>query len=356
MKLFSSKGKYVADSKNDRKNKTHIATAARKTNIAQEPAASDDRAMRVRKTSHSTRRKEKAKQSDIVIWRNATLIFCSIMVLTFLFFWGRKIRVTSEYRDLLEKIEVAETGGVTDAPYVEQTTANTYPDNNEDENQTEPTQSTDPLENSEEDSENTLDAGIITEEDILSKYKTLYGENNELFGWICLNNTNINYPVMQSPGDNEKYLHNDFYGRKSSAGVPFADMMCNRNSDNILLYGHHMRDGTMFADILKYESKTFWKNNPTFMFSDLTEDYTYEVLAAFYDKVYRKTDDVFKFYQFIDAEDEEDFDYAISQFKEKSLYDTGVDAQYGDKLVTLITCAYHVTDGRFVVVARRVEN
>ena len=96
-----------------------------------------------------------------------------------------------------------------------------------------------------------------------------------------------------------------------------------------------MRDGTMFTGIMKYESKSFWKKNPKFMFSDLTEEYSYEVLAAFYDRVYLETDDVFKFYQFIDADNKEDFDYAISQFKEKSLYDTGVDAQYGDKLVTL---------------------
>lgn len=353
MKLFSTKRKYVADSENDQKEKTQTATAARKTNIETEPTASDDQAMYVRKNFPSSQREEKKKPSNIAIWRNATLIFCTIMALTFLFFWVRKIRVESEYRNLLEKLEVAETGGVTEAPYVEQTTANTY---NESVDQTESTQSTEPLENGGEDLENTLDAGSITEEDILPKYKTLYNENNELFGWICLNNTKVNYPVMQSPGDNEKYLHTDFYEKKSSAGVPYADMMCNRNSDNILIYGHCMRDGTMFTGIMKYERKSFWKKNPTFMFSDLTEDYSYEVLAAFYDRVYLETEDVFKFYQFIDADNKEDFDYAISQFKEKSLYDTGVDAQYGDKLVTLITCAYHVTDGRFVVVARRIEN
>lgn len=154
-------------------------------------------------------------------------------------------------------------------------------------------------------------------------------------------------------GDNEKYLHADFRGDYSYVGTPFADVKCTLDSDNILLYGHNIVDGSMFAGLFEYEDEEYWEEHPVIMFSDLYEDYEYEVLAVFYDRVYRKSETCFKFYQFIDAENEEDFDYAISQFKEKSLYDTGVDAEYGDQLITLITCAYHVENGRFVVVARR---
>ena len=112
----------------------------------------------------------------------------------------------------------------------------------------------------------------------------------------------------------------------------------------------------MFRSLLKYESKTYWEAHPTIMYSDLYNEYTYEVVAAFYDRVYRKTEtDVFKFYQFIDAEDESHYTDAIDNFKSKALYETNVDAVYGDQLITLITCAYHTDNGRFVVVARKAS-
>ena len=76
-------------------------------------------------------------------------------------------------------------------------------------------------------------------------------------------------------------------------------------------------------------------------------------MSVFYDRIYYSHEDVFKFYKFVDAENEADFDYAVSQLKKKALYDTGVTAEYGDKLITLVTCAYHVDNGRFVIVARR---
>ena len=86
------------------------------------------------------------------------------------------------------------------------------------------------------------------------------------------------------------------------------------------------------------------------------EEKTYEIIAAFYDRVYYKYEDCFKFYQFIDAEDEAHFQEAIDYFKKTALYDTGVTAEYGDKLITLVTCAYHVDNGRFVVVAKDVTD
>ena len=174
-----------------------------------------------------------------------------------------------------------------------------------------------------------------------------------MFGWLRIDNTRIDYPVMQSTDVNDEYLYANFDGEYSYAGTPFADIQCTRESDNIIIYGHNMNDGSMFHHLLRYERESFWEENPTFKFSDLYGEYEYEVLAAFRDRIYKKTDTCFKFYQFMNAADEAEFDYAVSQFKEKAIYDTGVDAEYGDKLITLITCAYHVDNGRFVVVARR---
>ena len=113
-----------------------------------------------------------------------------------------------------------------------------------------------------------------------------------------------------------------------------------------------MDDGSMFHSIINYESESFWKENPIIAFTTLYEERSYEIIAAFYDRVYYTYENCFKFYKFIDAESEDEFDTAIANFKEKSLYDTGVTARYGDKLITLVTCAYHVNNGRFVVVAK----
>lgn len=192
-----------------------------------------------------------------------------------------------------------------------------------------------------------------TQPTILPQYAQLYQQNPDMVGWIKIEGTAIDYPVMHTPADPEKYLHVNFEGAYSYPGVPFVDAACTMDSDNLLIYGHNMPNGTMFRSLMQYQQKNFWQNHPTIVFNTLYEEQEYEVLAAFYDRVYYKTEDVFKFYQFIDPQTEEEFDEGIAQFKEKALYDTGVNAEYGDRLITLVTCAYHTDHGRFVVVARR---
>ncbi|MGM9550154.1 MAG: class B sortase [Faecousia sp.] len=192
-----------------------------------------------------------------------------------------------------------------------------------------------------------------TEPVMLEKYAALYEQNPDLFGWLRIEGTAIDYPVMHSPDDPEKYLHTNFAGEYSFGGIPFIDGACTSDSDNLIIYGHNMLDGSMFRSLMKYQEKTYWQAHPTIHFDTLYEEGEYEVLAAFYDRVYYQNETCFKFYQFIKAADEADFNNAIANFHEKQLYDTGVTAAYGDKLITLVTCAYHVENGRFVVVARR---
>ena len=192
-----------------------------------------------------------------------------------------------------------------------------------------------------------------TEPVMLAKYAPLYEKNHDLFGWLRIDGTAIDYPVMHTPTDPEKYLHTNFAREYSFGGIPFIDANCSASSDHLLIYGHNMLDGSMFRSLMKYQDKTYWQAHPTIQFDTLYEEGEYEVLAAFYDRVYYTYENCFKFYQFIDAADEADFDNAISNFREKALYDTGVTASYGDKLISLVTCAYHVEDGRFVVVARK---
>lgn len=189
---------------------------------------------------------------------------------------------------------------------------------------------------------------------ILSYFQELVAENPDMVGWIRIDGTKLDYPLMYTPGDNEKYLHKNFEGNFSVGGLPFLDEKCSLDpqSDNLIIYGHNMQNGSMFRSLMGYDQVNYLWEHPTIHFSTLYEETEYEVMAAFYDRVYLTTENCFKFYQFIDAEDEEDFMEAVEFFKSHSLYDTGVTAEYGDKLITLVTCAYHTENGRFVVVAR----
>lgn len=199
---------------------------------------------------------------------------------------------------------------------------------------------------------------VETEPVILPELAEIYADNPDLVGWITIEGTVLDYPVMHTPENGEKYLYKNINGNFDVNGLPFIEDGCSMDpeSDNIIIYGHNMNSGKMFASLMKYAKKDYWEEHPTIRFSTLYEEREYKIIAAFYDRVYYKYEDCFKFYQFIDAKDEAHFEEAVSYFKENAEYDTGVTAEYGDRLITLVTCAYHVKNGRFVVVAKEVPN
>lgn len=192
------------------------------------------------------------------------------------------------------------------------------------------------------------------EREYLSFLQEKREENEDTVGWLTIQGTKIDYPVMYTPQDPEKYLHLGFDQKYSFAGLPFIDANCSLDpeSDNLIIYAHNMLDGSMFRSLMKYEQKSYWQQHPRVKLDLWDEEREYEVLAAFRDRVYYKTENCFKFYKFIDAESEDSYREAIDYYKTHACYDTGVTAQPGDKLITLVTCAYHTDNGRFVVVAR----
>lgn len=189
--------------------------------------------------------------------------------------------------------------------------------------------------------------------EVLPRLQKQYEKNPDLAGWLTIPGTRIDYPVMYSPDEPERYLHANFEVSYSFAGLPFIDAACDPESGNRIIYAHNMLDGSMFRTLLKYQQKDFWQRNPVISFNTLYEEQEYEVVAAFYDKVYKKSDTNFKFYQFYDTSDQSSFDEAMAYYREHALYDTGVTAQCGDLFLTLVTCAYQTENGRFVVVARK---
>lgn len=195
------------------------------------------------------------------------------------------------------------------------------------------------------------------ESDLLKEYQDLYLQNDDMVGWIKIDGTKINYPVMQTVDEPNYYLRRGFDKKYTIYGCPYMQENCNvdKPSDNLVIYGHHMNDGTMFANLMKYTKKSFWEEHKTIIFDTLEEHKEYEVMAAFKTVVYSDSPESFKYYHFVDAENEEEFNAFVEKCKELSFYDTGVEAEYGDKFITLSTCEYSKKNSRMVVVAKRVK-
>lgn len=196
---------------------------------------------------------------------------------------------------------------------------------------------------------------------VLPELEELYRQNGDLAGWVKIEGTVVDYPVMYTPEDGEFYLYRTFQKEEdpTKEGCIFIDKNCSVDprSTNLLLHGHNMKNGTMFHTLLDYQEEEFYKEHPVIEYSSLYSKDDYEIVSVFLSKVYNKDEtDVFKFYKFYDAETEEEFDEFIGNIKELSLYDTGITPEFGDELITLSTCEYTQENGRIAVVARKVTD
>ena len=192
-----------------------------------------------------------------------------------------------------------------------------------------------------------------TEPTILPEYAALYEENSEMVGWMTIDGTPIHYPVMQSPDRVDFYLDHNFDRVKNGHGCLYVRESCDvfAPSDNLTIYGHHMRNGTMFAGLDNYLKKDFYEKYPSIRFDTLYERHTYTIFAVF--TTTASVGRGFAYHLFEDAADEADFQDFVSTCKSLSLYETGITPVYGDKMITLSTCEYSQDNGRLVVVAVR---
>ena len=215
--------------------------------------------------------------------------------------------------------------------------------------------------------ETTEEANITTQENIeetinqqterILKVQKLQEENSDIVGWLEIEGTSINYPVLQGT-DNEYYMTHNYKKQKSKNGSIFLtkDYDWSIPSSNLLIYGHNLNNGTMFQELLKYEKEEFYKEHPIIRFTTNKEDAEYEIISVFKSRVYYKTEkNVFRYYFFVNANSEAEYDEFIKNAKKASLYDIDKTAKFGDQLITLSTCSYHVEDGRFAVVGRKTR-
>lgn len=193
-----------------------------------------------------------------------------------------------------------------------------------------------------------------TEPQILPDYQDIVRQNPDTVGWIHIEGSPINYPVMQTKPDNrDYYLYRDFDREDSKRGSIYVREECDvvTPSDNVTIYGHNMRDGSMFAYLGEYYEKSFWRDNSLISFDSLYEYHMYKIFAVF-----KTTADYggFEYHLMENAATERDFNNFIATAKQLSFYDTGITPVYGDKIICLSTCEYTLDNGRFVVAAVRI--
>lgn len=190
-----------------------------------------------------------------------------------------------------------------------------------------------------------------------AKFAALRDQNSDFIGWISIEGTNLNFPVMYAPNNKDFYLRHDFSKEYSVYGVPYLDekttLGANDQSENLIVYGHNMKTGTIFGCLTGYKKADYYTEHPLIQFDTVYGDGTYEVFAAFSIDVAQDTSFVYN--QYVDM-DEETYNTYVDEVISRSDVDSGIRPEYGEQLLTLSTCEYSSDNGRYVVVARRVED
>lgn len=194
---------------------------------------------------------------------------------------------------------------------------------------------------------------------VLPEYVTLHDQNPEMIGWLTIQGTNIDYPVMQSEKDDGQfYLKHNFYKESDGNGSLFLDYRndyVNRDT-NLIIYGHNMKSGAMFGNLKSFESESYLNEHKTIRFDTIYEKGTYEIIGVYRDVVHKNDDYAFRYYNFRNVGSEEEFDAFKVNVAQLDVHGRGnIDTNYGDKLLTLSTCSSYTEDGRLFIVAKKIS-
>lgn len=198
--------------------------------------------------------------------------------------------------------------------------------------------------------EETLEEQNMEEDNV--NIENLYKINSDIVGWVKIDGTNIDYPVMQTKNNPNYYLRRNFYKEYSVMGTPYLAEQCDiQNSDNLIIYGHHISNNKMFGGLENYKQEDYYKEHQIIKFYTKEEKAEYEIIAVFKTVAYTG----FKYYNYCNFKSESEFIAFINKCYDLAFYDTGKKAEYGDKLICLSTCEYSQTNGRLVVLARKIK-
>lgn len=186
-------------------------------------------------------------------------------------------------------------------------------------------------------------------------YLRLKDINKDLVGWININNTSIDYPILQTE-DNEFYLNHDINKDKSKIGSIYVDYEVNLKDSpkNIIIYGHNMNNDSMFSNLDKFKSKEFYKDNSIISINLFGQEMEYKIFGVCIIDI-KSNDDTFKYNQFVKPKNNEEVQDYIEEVKMRSLYDTGEDASLEDEFITLSTCSSELDDFRLIVVGKKIN-
>lgn len=199
---------------------------------------------------------------------------------------------------------------------------------------------------------------VVEENKVNEEYLELKEKNSDFYGWITIDGTSIDFPVVYK--DNEYYLTHNFELEDDPYGIPFIDIKCNieERSTNLLIHGHSTLSGPigrMFDDLVNYRDQSFYEEHKNIKFNTMDEEATYEIIMVIESRVMYKDETNYRYYNFIDVANEEELNSNIEELKKLSLYDTGVEVEYGDQFITLSTCDPTRENGRLAIVAKKIE-
>ncbi len=190
------------------------------------------------------------------------------------------------------------------------------------------------------------------------QFSALYQINQKICGWLKIDGTGIDYPVVQA-ADNDYYLHHTFYDGYSSAGAPFLDCSCDFSvdsmSENLIVYGHNLNSGRMFHDLVRYKDVAYYKEHPVVSFNTVYADYDWKILGLFFTNADMGLDDSFAYHTWYGSKSEAEFFSQLNKAMQRSFFTTGVDVRSGDRLLMLSTCDNSFDDSRLVLLARMVR-
>lgn len=199
------------------------------------------------------------------------------------------------------------------------------------------------------------------ERKILGEYQSLYEENNDLYGWIKIKGTTIDYPVMYTPENPNFYIDKNWKKEVCYKGVGtsiYISGEVKEKSKNIIIYGHNMKDSKMFGALKFYTDYEYYKTHKYIEFDTLYEKQRYEIISVSKAVVYYDESEIpenaYLFYNHIDLDSKEEFKSYIKYVKQNVWYNIKETAQYGDQLITLCTCNSWTKNGRLLVVAKKI--
>jgi len=198
-------------------------------------------------------------------------------------------------------------------------------------------------------------------DDPLAGVKALHAENPDCIGWLKVEGTTIDEPVMYTPDEPEKYLRKNWYLRYSISGMFFIDARCSisedGNSTNTIIYGHRMNDDSKFGALKYFKDSDYVTLHSDISFDTIHRTGHYKVFAVIQAEAYYYRTSKFRYYDVIDIDSERKMKKFLSNIKEQSIYyDESVDITQEDELLTLSTCDYFIKNGRLAVIAVRIDD